>query len=344
MILHIRTAALALLLTALLAPALLAAPRAVADEDDATRVAIALSDARVASVRLEIFDAAGATVADSGLIDGRALTLDLVDADVDASSAPWRAELRAWDAQGDLVVSQLSSVAPARGLQLSRIDFDLLPAGLALGGGTISLESNTDVTGDLTVTGSVRTGNLQNSAGGSFFGSCPSGQAIRTIAPTGSVACETVGSGGGGGDNLGNHQATTTLNMGFNWIQSSGGFGIRSPQGAEVKTGPEGSTFMFRAGTRPDGDIGQFRTVSDQLALAVLDDGQLDFVAGAKLCIISFGSVSDAVMPSGGWTTATCSQYAAARGASSIRLGCLFRTSFSLGANGGGAPSPNCGW
>jgi hypothetical protein len=67
---------------------------------------------------------------------------------------------------------------------------------------------------------------------------------------------------------------------------------------------------------------------------------------GQKLCsVIVPGNWRDTINAPPGSTLSSCIRFMNITIASTLQLGCIFPDgSVSLGPNGGGAPSPNCGW
>lgn len=318
----------------------LVAVGAVAETGDI--LTVSADDAGVASMRVEIFGAESSHPAyDSGIVIGSEHTVPLAELDVPSSKGRIYLEVRAWDAAGELVSSQVSDLR-SRGIgEIASINFEVIPGDTRVIGSPISLQGNVDITGGLT------TPELRQTGGGPFFGTCPVGSSIRQIQPNGAVTCEDDTAGGN--DNLGNHVASQILQMGSNWIDFSSGFGMRSAAGARVETGPEGRTFHFRAGPAADpatADIARFRDQNNQVVLSLPQAGSFHFIKGHKICrVFNIGAGwSDTLLVSGGWTFTNCSNYASATGATGWAPGCLFNTGFSLGTGGPAAPSPNCGW
>lgn len=203
---------------------------------EGTTLKLSIDSAEIHNWRLEAFDATTRELLyDSGLVVGE-LRLAEDELAALASSQRLRYELRAWDAEGELLLSQVSSL-PDLGGQLFFIDFEEIPAGVKLLGGQITLESNVEVVGVLDAP-AVRTAELRNVGGGAFFGTCSAGSSIRSIGPDGSVTCEVVGTGG---DNLGNHRATQD-------ILFDPQEGITATGGARLLTGPLGGTWFAQGG------------------------------------------------------------------------------------------------
>ena len=66
---------------------------------------------------------------------------------------------------------------------------------------------------------------------------------------------------------------------------------------------------------------------------------------GQKFCsAMNPGGAVDTIVVPPGWTTDTCNNWRIMHGYSSYFIGCIFTNSYSRGSDGGGAPSPNCGW
>ncbi len=203
-------------------------------------IRLEIANQEVSSLRLEIFDGETAQrLHDTGLLSGKRLELafeELPATVLEARSLKY--ELRAWDATGELVVSQISAF-PQLEEEIFSINFEVIPAGTVFVGNAISLQGDVEVTGDLGVAGAVRTSELRDSAGNPFFSSCTAGSSIRTIQPDGTVVCEVddVGS-----DNLGNHQATEN-------VVFAPGEGLESAMQARFVTGPFGSTWFVEPGS-----------------------------------------------------------------------------------------------
>lgn len=300
---------------------------------------------RIAAMRLEIFDAvSGESLFDTGIEEGTSLRISPELRGVGSGSMY---ELRAWDRRGDLVLSQGGKLLPEDPDQTFSIGFDVVPAGTSFvgGGAPIVLDSDVEVNGSLSTTA------LQKPGGGAFFGACATGTSIREIQPDGAVTCEVddIG-GGGGGDDLGNHLATQTLVMGSHWAQFNTGFGIRSSVGAEVKTGPEGRTFLFQpAANLPSSltDIARFNDQNGVLTIGVPQEGSFKFSRGHKVCraLDAGTNRSDSIIASASWNADTCSGFANSVGLDSFQLVCVRENGFSFGAvNSPAPPAVNCGW
>lgn len=302
---------------------------------------VEVQDGEIHSLRLEIFDRVGASrLYDSGIVDGQMLQVDLFEALGSSLAAPLKYELRAWDAAGELVFSQLSSLSRGSESEIFSINFDLIPAGSRLLSPVISLQGEVDISAGLNVAGAIRTTELRDMGGGAFFGSCGSGSSIRSIDPDGTVSCETDDAG----DNLGNHAAQFDLQMSANTILFSNEAGLRSAGGAEVKTGGMGQTFQFFAGGAA-ADIARFKDVAGALKLSVDPKGGVHFNGGQKVCIVVADGWRDSILVSAGWTKQNCVGYKnAVEPAGFFHLACIFDDGFSLGVSPGTLPTPNCGW
>lgn len=88
---------------------------------------------------------------------------------------------------------------------------------------------------------------------------------------------EISGGGGGQADNLGNHMAEQTLQMGSHYIDFTTSYGIRSTNGARIETGPEGQTFQFWPGNKVHGDAHSaiFRDTNGQPNVVIDKNGKL---------------------------------------------------------------------
>ena len=268
-------------------------------------VRLLLDHPEVEHLRLELWDAAGESIYDSGLVAGRQLVLGELSAD-----GGLRYELRAWDAAGDLVLSQVSTLAGAAvgGALIYSIGFDTVPAGTQIvgGGEPITLEGDVTVTNDLSVNGNatvsnildafaIDVGQLRDPSGGPFFGSCNSGSSIRTIFPNGAVTCEPDDVGdGGGADNLGNHQATQ--NIVFRDAQE----GLVGSSGAKLQTGGLGGTFFAQPGNSSSDRFG-VKDVNGVRSLVVNPEGYVllsGFTPGGTAVddLIDLGSDGNAFM------------------------------------------------
>ncbi|MEM9598211.1 MAG: hypothetical protein AAGD06_28365, partial [Acidobacteriota bacterium] len=309
----------------------------------AEQLLIELDHNGIESYRLELFDADGSRVFDSGLVSG-AVALDLAP-EVRSRVADLRFEVRGWNGSGELVFSQLSALG---GDEIFSINFDVIPNGTTFLANGISLEGDVDVGGALGVAGGVSTPQLLDELGGNFFGTCPAGQLTQGIDADGSLVCAPDQMGEG--DDLGNHQATETLVMGSQWIQANSGVGIRSILGAEVRTGPEGRTFRFQPAANfpaASTDIAQFYDQNGALTIAVPQEGSFKFTRGHKVCraVDTVTNRSDAIIASDGWIADTCSGFANAVGMNSYQLVCVRENGFSFGAlNSPTPPAVNCGW
>lgn len=297
----------------------------------------------IAAMRLEIFDAAsGESIFDTGVEEGTSL---LVPSKLKGVESRSTYELRAWDRGGELVMSQAGRLSSEGSDEIFSISFDVVPAGTAFvtGGAPITLDSDVEVTGSLSTTA------LQKPGGAAFFGTCTAGTSIREILPDGAVTCE-VDDVGSGGDDLGNHQASQTLVMGNHWTQFNAGFGLRSSVGAEVKTGPEGRTFLFQPAANfpsSETDIAQFHDQNGVPTIGVPQEGSFKFVRGHKVCrALDVGTNrSDSIIASASWTANSCSGFANSVGLNSFQLVCVHENGFSFGAvNSQAPPAVNCGW
>lgn len=314
-------------------------------------IQVTINDERVSTVRLEIFDGSSTRLFDSGPITGRVVQLS--EADLAAIAEPMRAgegptfeslnyEIRAWDAGGKLVLSQLAALPEGAGT-ISSIDFQTIPPNTVFGAATITLAGDVLAQQDLTVNQSLRTSQLRNLGGGNFVGSCASGSSIRTISATGGVVCEIDDTGGS--DNLGNHTATQDLDMSSHAILFDNDVDmLRTDGNAQLKTGDIGHTLMIKGGDAVS-DIAQFRDVMDVIKLRVNGSGRLMFLAGQKVCSVFKGEWRTSLLVSDGWTAATCDSYQNTISSSGeYQLFCLFDNGYSFGSIAGGIPSPNCGW
>ena len=175
------------------------------------------------------------------------------------------------------------------------------------GGEPIRLEGEVTITNDLSVTGNATVSNildafaldvgqLRDPSGGPFFGSCNSGSSIRAIFPNGAVTCEPddIGDGGGGADNLGNHQATQ--NIVFRDAQE----GLIGSGGAKLQTGGLGGTFFAQPGT-PSSDRFGVKDVNGTRSFVVNPEGYVllsGFTPGGTAVddLIDLGSDGNAFM------------------------------------------------
>ncbi len=113
------------------------------------RILVELASERVDRLRLEAFDVSGRRIYDTGVKPGRSLELAGLDSQT-WEGEPASFELRAWDAEGELVLSQVSSLDGREGgEQIFSVHFDVIPAGLQFGGAPIILGGRVNVQGDL---------------------------------------------------------------------------------------------------------------------------------------------------------------------------------------------------
>jgi hypothetical protein len=314
---------------------------------DAEYLRIQVRDARVKSLRVEVFDGEGGAVYDSGIVAEGSFDLPLEEvwARVESQDA-LALEIRAWDYRGELLVSQLTRGVNLGEDVISTIQFDSIPGNTTLLGESITLSGDVLVNGSLDAASGIQTSSIQASGGGSFFGTCGAGSSIRSINASGAVTCEfdDVG-GGGGGDNLGNHTATTNLQMGSNMILFDIEHGLRGAGGGEVKTGPLGRTFQFFAGAS-GADSARFWNSAGALRIAIPEEGGLDFWGGQKVCSVYDGSGRHSILAGASWTTSDCNDYRVATAPEgAYQVFCVFHDGFSFGgANGTAPPARNCGW
>lgn len=306
---------------------------------------LSINDSRIVTLRLEIFDHASQRIFDSGPVVGPDVRVEPSALAVSEEDPELSYELRGWDAEGRLVLSQISALSKGTSL-ISAIQFDTIPSGTKILSPTIGLNGSVDVQQHLTVNQSVRTNELRNSNGGSFFGTCPAGSSIRSIGATGSVSCETDDVGSASGDDLGDHVATRNLDMGSHEINfDDASVILRSDGNAQLRTGNFGHTFMIRGGDTPVHDIMQFRDAFDAVKLRVNGAGRLMFLGGQKVCSVFTGTWRSSLLVSDGWTAATCANYQnLIASGGNYQLYCLFDNGYSFGNPGGGVPSNNCGW
>ncbi len=291
----------------------------------------------IENYRFELFSSDGSRVYDSGLVSGT-VTLDL-DPAVRSKVADLRFEIRAWDETGELVFSQISALGNS---EIFSINFEVVPGDTTLLGTAITLDGDVDVSGGLDVTGAISTSQLVDGFGGNFFGTCPTGQLAQAINSDGSLVCMTDQTGG---DNLGDHVATTTLDMGSHRILLNGSTDVHfaSTDNARFGTGSGGKTF-FMQGADSASDAAFFQRHDGLITLRISNEGRFKFINGQKICTAHDTSPHNTILVGDLWTSSTCSSFAVAMGAASYRLGCLTEAGVFLGSVGGGLPSPNCGW
>ncbi len=173
---------------------------------------ISVQQEDVQSFRLEVFaDQGRERIYDSGIVTGH--QIELQNGDIPAGVDDLVYELRTWDAEGRLVGSHMSRLGAD---PISSISFEQIPSPLQVVGGSIELQGPVDVDGDLSVAGTTRTAGLTDSVGGAFFGTCAAASAIRSIDTDGTVQCESTG------DNLGNHQATSNIQLQGRFLSGDG--------------------------------------------------------------------------------------------------------------------------
>lgn len=213
--------------------------------EDTAFLRLAVEDSRAAQLRLEVFNVkTGEALYDTGPRSGRVLEIPL-DGEIKAifASASIRTELRAWDAAGDLLLSQLSTLPKATTSEILSISFDVIPPGVKMVSNPIGLLGDTDIGGDLNIAGALQVDILQDRAGGAFFGTCPAGTSIRAIDAMGNVTCEADNIGGG--DNLGNHRVSGDLLFD---PQEGLLVDLSDGSGARFTTGHLGGTWFAQAG------------------------------------------------------------------------------------------------
>lgn len=175
-----------------------------------------VDQSEVATFRLEIFDEEShERVYDSGLVQGTSLELSDEDFSTTGPTNRLLFELRTWNHAGGLLGSHTSSLVGVP--EIFSIGFEQISQGIQLLGDTIDLEGSTNILGDLTVSGVTRTVEIQDTAGGNFFGLCATSSAIRTIENDGTVVCEPTG------DDLGNHTATSNIRLNNRFLSGDGG-------------------------------------------------------------------------------------------------------------------------
>ena len=102
------------------------------------------------------------------------------------------------------------------------------------------------------------------------------------------------------------------------------------------------------------GKYNKFGLIVGMVSLAVIlsfltifngSDFALAQASRTKLCsVVVPDNWRDTISVPSGWNSGTCQSYARSVGATFYQLGCGFSNSFSLGAENGGTPNPNCGW
>lgn len=316
-------------------------------QSDAGMVRLQLDAEGVRNVRVEIFDGeSGRPLYDTGLQDGGSVEIPWTALVVE--SALLKYEVRAWDAAGELIYSQISSIAGAASGAIWGIDFDVIPGGTTVVSPAIRMQGDVEMTADLDVAGATRTAQLLKPSGQPFVGTCAAGSSIRAINASGGVTCEPDNIGGGG-DNLGNHAATQNLQMGNNMVTFNNEHGLLGMGGAQIKTGPLGGTFQLFAGAAGNASA-MFRNAAGDLRVSIMDDGahfrdNLHFDNGQKVCSCFNGDGRSTIIASGGWTASTCSGWRnGVCPGGNYQLLCVFESSFTAGTANGGLPSPNCGW
>jgi hypothetical protein len=296
------------------------------------------------SVRLEIFNSADRSlVYDTGILEGDTISVPIEPLESILSTAEFlKYEVRAWDASGELLLSQVSTMRTSELAEIWSINFDVIPDGATFIGQGISLQSDVDVAGDLDVSGVTRTAQLQDNGGSPFFDSCPANSSIRAISSSGAVTCETDSIGGV--DNLGNYTATQDLDMGNFFINFNAQHGLRASGGGEIKTGVNGQTFQFHAGD-PSADIARFWTSGGATLILSVNQEGVHFNGGHKVCSCYNENGRSTIFASAGWTPSDCSSYRdAVCPDGDYQLFCVLDDTFSFGTANGGIPSQNCGW
>lgn len=134
------------------------------------------------------------------------------------------------------------------------------------------------------------------------------------------------------------------LDVGGGYIRVDKERGLLSEGGgARIQTGPEGGTFQFWSGG-PEYSIAHFRDSTGNVKAAIDKSGGIDF-GYQKVCSVFIPDHwRDSILVPSSWTVAECNKLRLRLVATSFNLGCLFKDGPSFGTNGGGIPSPNCGW
>lgn len=125
-------------------------------------------------------------------------------------------------------------------------------------------------------------------------------------------------------------------------IQLDAEFGLVTPAGAKVITGPGGGTFRFIAAS-PINDIAYFMDSAQTKKVIIDKSGGIHFEFQKFCSILVGGTWRDNLLVPSGWTAVTCDRLRSRLGASSYQLGCIFGNDFSIGS-GSRPPEPNCGW
>jgi hypothetical protein len=267
---------------------------------------------------------------------------------------------------------RISAIASGFGIALSL----LLPTSLLCQGDIVT--SGQVVAGTDVRTDRVFANELRGVNGAPFFESCATGQYIRAIFADGNVDCRTDATGGGSCScpisSGGIYSATGDLDMGNRHIRFDKQFGLISDGGAQFKTGINGGTFQFRAGSATS-DLVVFRDELDDSKVRIENEGTIRtegdvhikgdlHVTGAinnlstarvsggqKICSTFDHSGRDFLTVESTWGVGDCAQFRDfSRSGGNYQLLCLLDTQgadgtrFSYGKVNGAAPGRNCGW
>jgi hypothetical protein len=134
------------------------------------------------------------------------------------------------------------------------------------------------------------------------------------------------------------------LNIENGNIQLDAEFGLVTPEGAKVITGPGGGTFRFIAAS-PINDIAYFMDSSQDKKVSIDKSGGIHFKFQKVCSILVGGAWRDNLLVPANWTAATCDRLRSKLGASAYQLACIFDNDFSISSSGSSRPpEPNCGW